>query len=191
MAKKQVIQSLINGGIGVIPTDTIYGIVGSALNQDVVAKIYRLRKRNLKKPLIVLINDFSDLLKFGIKLNPEQETTLMQIWPGPISVILPCAKKSLEYLHRGTKSLAVRMPKTKTLRAILAQAGPLVAPSANFEGQAPATTVAEAKRYFKDSIDFYEDGGKKKIVPSTIIKFNKDKVEVVREGLGINKIKVL
>ncbi len=186
MAKKQVIQNLISGGIGVLPTDTIYGIVGSALNPDVVAKIYRLRKRNLKKPLIVLISGFADLLKLGIKLKSEQEKILKQIWPGPISVILPCPKKSWEYLHRGTRSLAVRMPKNKTLRAILAQTGPLVAPSANFEGQPPATTVAEAKEYFKNNINFYEDGGKKKIIPSTLIKLNRDKVEIIRKGLGLS-----
>ncbi len=147
MAKKQVTTSEIaeilkSGGVGVLPTDTMYGIVGSALNKKTVAKIYKLRYRAPHKPLIVLISSFSDLPKLGIKLKPAEQKILKKIWPAPVSIILPCFKKSLEYLHRGTKTLAVRMPKVKFLTGILAKTGPLVAPSANLEGQPPAKTYS-------------------------------------------------
>lgn len=189
MAKKQIVRILKDGGIGVLPTDTMYGIVGSALNKKTVAKIYRLRKRNLKKPLIILIADFLDLQKLGIKPNALEQKVLKQIWPAPISVILPCSKKSLEYLHRGTKTLAIRMPKNKQLLKLLSETGPLVAPSANHEGQPPAKTIKEAKKYFGNKVDFYVDAGKKNITPSTIIKFNKDRIEIIRPGVGMSNLK--
>ena len=55
------------GGVGIIPTDTIYGMVGSALSKKTVNKIYKLQFRNPKKPLIILISSLSDLSYFGIK----------------------------------------------------------------------------------------------------------------------------
>lgn len=189
MAKKQlttleIAEILKSGGVGVLPTDTMYGIVGSALNKKAVAKIYSLRKRNLKKPLIVLISGYSDLLKLGIKLKLSEGKLLKKIWPAPVSVILPCQKESLKYLHRGTKALAVRMPKNKFLISILSQTGPLVAPSANLEGQPPAKTIKEAKKYFGDRVDFYFDAGKKAIIPSTLIEIKKTGIQILRSGAG-------
>ncbi len=65
------------GGVGVLATDTIYGIVGSALSKKTVERIYSLRKRNLKKPMIVLIGEITDLKFFGIKLNNEERKILV------------------------------------------------------------------------------------------------------------------
>ena len=62
---KYIADVLARGGVGVIPTDTIYGIVGSALDKKTVERIYKLRKRNIKKPLIILIPAATALGKFG------------------------------------------------------------------------------------------------------------------------------
>jgi len=100
---------LKEGALGVIPTDTIYGICGSALKKEVVEKIYRLRKRNFKKPMIILISSINDLQYFRIRLNPFQKRILKQLWPGSVSVILKCPLEKFSYLHRGIKTLALRM----------------------------------------------------------------------------------
>lgn len=168
--------------IGVIPTDTIYGLVGSALNKDVVEHIYKLRKRTPTKPMIILISDLSDLSKFTMQPPGLQLEILNKIWPNPVSVILDCDNPDFEYLHRGTKTLAFRMPNDATLLELLKQTGPLVAPSANFEGEKPATTIEEAKDYFGDSVDFYVDGGKLESEPSTIVKLEGDKFSIIRQG---------
>ncbi len=63
---------LKEGAIGILPTDTIYGICGSALNKKTIGKIYKLRKRNSKKPMIVLICSLNSLKKFEIKLKKWQ-----------------------------------------------------------------------------------------------------------------------
>ena len=169
-----------SGRVGVIPTDTIYGIVGSALDKKVVERIYRLRKRDPKKPMIILIGDICALRLFGIKIDHKMEDALNNVWPGKVSVILPCQSKSFYYLHRGTKTLAFRLPKPLLLRRFLWKTGPLVAPSANINGMPPSKTIAEAKRYFTDGVDFYVNVGSIHSKPSKIIKIEHGKINVVR-----------
>lgn len=179
----QVIKLLKDGKVGVMPTDTIYGIVGSALNPKTVKEIYSLRKRTTDKPMIILISSIEDLQKFDITLTAKQKSFFQKIWPNPVSVVLPCPKEEFKFLHRNKKSLAFRMPNKKMLLNILAKVGPLVAPSANFEKSQPAETIAEAKKYFGDKVSFYVDGGKLKSKPSTIIRLYKDGTRIVlREG---------
>ena len=82
-ASASVVAGLLaKGGVGVIPTDTIYGIVGPALRKDAVERIYRLRKRDPGKPMIILISSADELSKFGIEPTPEALKVLQRVWPG-------------------------------------------------------------------------------------------------------------
>lgn len=185
----QIINLLKKGKIGVIPTDTIYGIVGFALNKKTVEEIYKLRKRSPNKPFIILISSISDLEKFGITLTQKQQEFLSTNWPNPLSVILPVHSEKFKYLHRGMNSLAFRMPKDHDLLEVLQAVGPLVAPSANIEGEKPSETIDQAKKYFGDKVSFYIDGGKIKSQPSTLISLNDDGTyKSLRPGSLDNKI---
>lgn len=180
-----IIKILKSGGVGVIPTDTLYGLVGSAFSNDAVERIYKIKNRDTKKALIILISSFKDLEKFGINLKEDQAKFFAKIWPGKVSVILSCKNKEFKYLHRGTNSLAFRFPAMKSLIEILKKTGPLVAPSANPEGLKPSETITEAKKYFGDSVDFYLAGGSLKCFPSTLVEISKDgEVGVLRGILG-------
>lgn len=170
MHKNEVIRILKCGGIGVFPTDTLYGLLGSALNRKTVGRIYKVRKRNSAKPFIILISAVSDLRQFHIRPGVRVLAFLERVWPGPVSVILNCPEKRFRYLHRGTDTLAFRIPRSKTLRAFLEKTGPLVAPTANFEGETPAGTISGARRYFGGTVDFYFGSSKKHGVPSTLIR---------------------
>lgn len=183
----QALQGIRNRGeIAVIPTDTMYGIVGSALDRKAVEKIYKVRKRTPSKPLIILIDSHARLADFGITLSSDRLKALLKMWPDKITVILPCKSPKFKYLHRGTNKLAFRMPKNTRLLKILRETGPLVAPSANPEGENPAKTLKEAQDYFGAGVDFYIDGGRMKDVPSTIIEIlgmsGRPKVSLIREG---------
>lgn len=180
----QTIDLLKKGKIGVIPTDTIYGIVGSALSPETVEKIYGLRKRASGKPFIILISSIHDLEKFDVVLTSKQKDFLGKFWPNPLSVVLPVTGGKFKYLHRGKNSLAFRMPKDRKLLNLLKQTGPLVAPSANFEGSKAAETMSQAKGYFGNKIAFYADGGKLKSQPSTVIQLYEDGTRIVlRKGI--------
>lgn len=169
-----LVKILKKGGVGVIPTDTLYGVVGSAFSKKTVERIYKVRGRDPKKPCIILISSIHDLQKFGIspELIRANKSMLEKVWPGKVSIVLPVEKKSqkkITYLHRGVESLAFRFPNKKALIAILKKTGPLVAPSANKEGFPPALTISDAKKYFGDTIDFYMSAGTRKSKPSKII----------------------
>ncbi|OGE27500.1 threonylcarbamoyl-AMP synthase [Candidatus Daviesbacteria bacterium RIFCSPHIGHO2_01_FULL_40_11] len=179
----QIIGLLKAGKVGVMPTDTIYGIVGSALNPEIVEGIYTLRKREKDKPFIILVSSIEDLKNFDVSLTKEQRNFLENNWPNPLSIILSVRSDRFQFLHRGKNSLAFRMPENRWLLDILRRVGPLVAPSANPAGVKPAETVEEAKKYFGDQPSFYIDGGKLKSKPSTIVQLLEDGTKIVlREG---------
>lgn len=181
---KEVVHILEDGGVGVLPTDTLYGLVGSALDKKTVQRIYVLRKRNPKKPMIILISSLRDLDFFDVKIDQEIKKFLKKVWPGKVSVVFGCKKERFKHLHRGQDSLAFRMPNEKPLLKLLKKTGPLVAPSANLEGRESAITIADAKKYFKDKVDFYLDLGKLKSKPSTLVQIKDGKIEILRKGSG-------
>lgn len=179
---KEIIKTIKAGGIGVIPTDTMYGIVGGAMNKKTVERIYVVRKRTPTKPLIILISDIKNLNTFKIKIDAGIDKKLKKLWPNKVSVILPCKQKKFEYLHRGTNKLAFRLPKDKKLREFIAATGPIVAPSANTEGDKPSKNIKQAQKYFGADVDFYLDKGDLSIVPSTIVEIENGEMKIIREG---------
>lgn len=179
---EKLIKILVNDGVVVMPTDTIYGIVGRALNPNTVLRIYGARKRSPEKPCIILIDSVAELAKFSINLSSEQEEILEKKWPGPVSIIFDCLEEPFFYLHRGTKTLAFRLPKNTDLQNLIKKTGPLIAPSANPEGEISAEDVSKAKEYFDDLVDLYVDGGKIIGRPSKLIKLHKDgSITILRE----------
>jgi L-threonylcarbamoyladenylate synthase len=180
----EVSTILKKGGVAVIPTDTLYGIVARALDKKAVERIYKIKGRDDGKPVIVLISSFADLKQFGVKLTGEQRMFLDDVWPGKISVILPCSLGKFAYLHQGTKSIAFRMVglRNRNLYNLLRKVGPLAAPSANPQGAEPAKTVWEAKKYFEDDVDVYACGHTRISKPSTLVRYEKGKLVILRQG---------
>lgn len=179
---KDLVDVLKRGSIAVIPTDTIYGIVCSALNKDSVEKVYSIRNRRPDKPVIILISSLEDLTRFGITVTEKERAFLQKVWPGKVSVILPCETSSFSYLHRGTNSLAFRLPDKADLLELLKETGPLIAPSANPEGEKEAKTIEEAKNYFGDLVAVYQNGGALESKPSTLVRLQDGDFEVIRQG---------
>lgn len=176
-----LVNVLKNGGVAVIPTDTIYGVVGQALNKETVERIYKIKKRNPEKPFIILISNFTQLNDFGVALDESKKEVLTEFWPGPVSIIFPAFRENNAYLHRGTSTLAFRMPENKALKDLIQKVGPLVAPSANPEGKEPAKNIQEAKNYFGNAVDCYKDGGEVYGKPSKIIDFTGLELVTIRD----------
>ncbi len=182
MSMQETIARLQAGGIGIVPTDTLYGLVARALDENAVQRVYATKGRAPEKPCIVLIADIADLSLFGITIDQLTSQLLGRLWPGPISIVLPCDKPELTYLHRGTKTLAFRLPADDEFRAFLRETGPLIAPSANPEGKSPATTIAEARTYFGEMVDSYQEAGILSGAPSTLVTIEEGKIRILREG---------
>lgn len=181
---KNIENILQSGGVAVIPTDTIYGMVARAFDKRAVDRVYRVRGRDEKKPCIILVSSFADLNTLGIKINKEQNNFLEKNWPGKVSVVLPCNLKKFEYLHRGTHTLAVRMVggRNKHLLNLIKKVGPIIAPSANPQGLPPARNRREARKYFGDNVDSYICYGLRVGSPSTLVDMNNSEIKILRQG---------
>ena len=151
----EITRLLACGGVGILRTDTLYGLVARADDEAAVQRIYKLKGRDDDKSPIVLIDGIDQMYE---QPGGEMSNLLNSVWPGPVSVIVP-SNHAPTWIRRGNDSVAYRMPDDKAIRRLVRITGPLIAPSANPQGDAPAMNVDEAQRYFGDKIDFYVDGG--------------------------------
>lgn len=169
-----------SGSIGIIPTDTIYGVVARAQDKNAVSRLYNLKNRE-RKPGTLIAANISQLESLGLKARYLK--AVEQYWPGAVSVVIPCADPALEYIHQGKMSLAVRVPSNSNLQQLLEETGPILTSSANHPSEAPANTINKAKEYFGDQVDFYIEGGDlSRNEPSTIVRVVDDEIEILRQG---------
>lgn len=179
LTDKELISMINNGAVGVIPTDTIYGLVALAGNKKAANKVLMIKGRK-NKPGTLIASDLGQLVELGIKRRYLK--AVEQFWPGAVSVILP-VPANLDYLHGGLMTLPVRITDNKKLLKLLNKIGPIITTSANLPDQKPAENIDEAKKYFGDNVDFYVDGGQVSSgPPSTIIRIIDDAIEIVRQG---------
>jgi tRNA threonylcarbamoyl adenosine modification protein (Sua5/YciO/YrdC/YwlC family) len=177
LSDPKLIELLKNGAVGVIPTDTVYGLVCRAANPESVERLYALKSRDHKPGTLIAAN-IDQLVELGIKARYLK--AVEQFWPGAVSVETP---HHIDYLNMSTGRQAIRIPDVEPLRKLLEQVGVLQTTSANDPGEPVATTMAEAEAYFGDRVDFYVDGGDlSNRPPSTIIKVIDDAIEIIREG---------
>lgn len=172
-----LVATLQAGGVAVIRTDTLYGIVARADDEQAVTRVYDIKHRDQTKSPIVLIADQSQLYDAPADgIVP----TLELMWPGPYSIILP-GEHAPHWISRDNGSVAYRIPARDDLRYLLRQTGPLIAPSANPEGQPPAATIQQAIDYFGDVVDLYVDGGEVTDTrPSTLLRFDGNRFAKLR-----------
>jgi L-threonylcarbamoyladenylate synthase len=172
-----VAREILKGELVCCPTDTLYGLLGSALNPKAVEKVYRIKGRERSKPLIVLFKSVEEALELGVGL-PE---ALKELYPAPLTVIAPLKESSpfREIFNR--EDLAVRIPKDQFLLKLIELSTPLFAPSANPSGLKPAESCRECSEYFKGKVPLCVEGRSGKL-PSTIVSLLGGKVKVLREG---------
>jgi len=176
---EQLIAALEGGAVGVVPTDTIYGLVARASDEAAVARLYAVKHREHKPGTLIAAN-VEQLVELGLKRRYLK--AVEHLWPDRLSVIIPTGD-SLDYLRQGVPGLAVRIPSDENVQALLLKTGPLLTTSANMPGEPPANTLAEAQKYFDGLLDFYVDGGDLSgRPPSTVIRVVDDTIEVVRQG---------
>lgn len=175
----EAIEQLLDGAVGVLPSDTVYGLMTRAQDPKAVARFYALKQRE-HKPGTVVAASVEQLIELGV---PEAQLRRVEhLWPNSLSVEMPLGD-DLAYLHQETGRQAYRVVADERLRSILERTGPLVTSSANRPGEPGSVVIDEAWDYFGDKVDFYVDGGDLSgRAPSTIIKLTQQGVEVIRQG---------
>ena len=184
-------QSLFEGKLVAIPTETVYGIAADAMNEHAVQRMYEVKGRPKNHPVIVHISKF-DLISFWTLEIPEYlDSLIKKFWPGPLTIILRRSKNAQDWITGGQDTIGLRMPKhEKTLELLkeFHQRGGkgLAAPSANKFGRVSPTSLADVLsdigKALNDS-DWVLDGGKSKIgIESTIIDCTQGNPKILRPG---------
>jgi L-threonylcarbamoyladenylate synthase len=174
-----------------IPTETVYGLAGNAYSNKATSKIFKLKKRPKKNPLIVHYYNLN-ILKKDCIINKKFLKLYKKFCPGPISFILKLKKNSLisKNVSNNKETLAVRFPKHPLTRKVLKNLKyPLAAPSANISTKISPVSKQDVIDEFGKKIKFVLDGGQSKIgMESTIISLI-NKPQILRLG-GIEKNKI-
>lgn len=181
---KEAAELLRKGGIVAIPTETVYGLAGNALDGSVTQKIYKAKGRPSDNPLIVHISEYSQWAPL-VKEIPESAKALAdKFWPGPLTVILPKSELIPDEVSGGLDTVAVRMPSDEIARKIISEAGvPLAAPSANTSGNPSPTSAKHVIDDLSGKIDAIVDGGNCDVgVESTVISLAVSPPRLLRPG---------
>ncbi|GMH32545.1 hypothetical protein BSKO_00379 [Bryopsis sp. KO-2023] len=199
-----IAELLRNGGVGIIPTDTLPAVVCDSGNKDAVEKLYEIKEMNPKKPLSILVGGFSHIGTYTLGFPASNEpgvrdtfTVAKQVLPGPYTFILPASKQlpkqCVDYESGKSKqrrSVGVRWANDPICQAILEMLErPLLCSSMHIEGQdGEAFELPDAmslmEYYSLSGIDFMVDAGKRVAVESTIVDMTGRAPVVIREGPG-------
>tara|TARA_Y100000590_G_scaffold347623_1_gene398314 strand:- start:621 stop:1553 length:933 start_codon:yes stop_codon:yes gene_type:complete len=188
---KKAIKYLNNDQCVAIPTETVYGLAGNAYSNKATSKIFKLKKRSKKNPLIVHYYNLK-ILKRDCEINNNFIKLYKKYCPGPISFVLKLKKNSLisKNVTNKKNTVAVRFPKHPLTRKLLKSLNyPLAAPSANISSKISPVSKKDVIDEFGKKIKFILDGGRSKIgLESTILNLI-NKPQILRLG-GIEKNKL-
>lgn len=141
--------ALARGAVVLLPTDTIPGFHARVDDPRALAQLAALKGREADKPFIVLAASREQAASVVAPLDARTEAFVARCWPGPFSLVLPARAGVSAALTAGSGRVAVRVPDLAWLRELAhAAGGPLASTSANFAGEPPATTFAEAVARF-------------------------------------------
>jgi L-threonylcarbamoyladenylate synthase len=180
---RAVADSLLSGGIAILPTETVYGLSASALDTDAIERIIGAKGRADGKPFIILA-ETTDQAKSLFNEWPSRAQRLADaFWPGPVSLVLNKSELVPSAATAGGETVAVRVPGLALLRRVISLAGvPLVSTSANRSDCPPPQTADEAVRQLGLAVDYVVDKGPQGTVPSTLVDLTEGSLRILREG---------
>lgn len=177
--------------LAAIPTETVYGLAGNALDENAVAKIFAVKNRPFFDPLIVHAGS-KEAFEPYISEWPEAATLLAErFWPGPLTLLLPRTSLISDLVTSGMERVAVRVPNHRlTLELLSRLSFPLAAPSANPFGYISPTRPEHVAAQLGDKISFILDGGPCTVgIESTIVGFPDGVPTIYRlGGLSVESI---
>lgn len=175
---------LKNGGIVAFPTDTVYGIGASAINDQAIVRIYEAKQRPRHMALPLLIADRSELATVASSVPDVAWKLAERFLPGGLTLVLQKAPWVSTIATAGGNTIAVRIPDHPIPIALIRGLGvPLIGTSANISGKPSPVTADEVSRQMGDKLDFIIDGGQcPQAVASTVIDLTGGIPRILRQG---------
>jgi L-threonylcarbamoyladenylate synthase len=182
--RKLAAEVIANGGLIAFRTDTFYGIGADPLNDLAVSRIKSLKGREEGKPILLLVGNLLDVDPLLSARPPVFEVLAEQLWPGPLTIVVPAAVDLPDEITAGTKSVGLRLPDDIEVRKLVSICGGrLTATSANLSGSAAAVSAEDVEKSFPTGIDLIIDGGVVTVTkPSTVIDATVNPPKLIREG---------
>jgi L-threonylcarbamoyladenylate synthase len=184
-AVRQAAARLRRGELVVLPTETVYGLAANALDPEAVARIYDVKGRPRRNPIIVHVASLA-MARRCVACWPSAAAHLAAaFWPGPLTLVLPRAPVIPAVVTAGGGTVGVRWPSHPLVQAVIRACGfPLAAPSANLAGQVSPTTAAHVVKTLGDRIPLIVDGGPCQVgIESTVLDLSVRPPRVLRPGM--------
>ena len=183
---KTVIECLLDGGVIIYPTDTIYGLGCDIFQHKAVERICRIKHVDpAKAQLSFICYDLSDLSNYTKSISTPLYRMLKTYLPGPYTFILPASKQVPRILKSRKDTIGLRVPDNVIARSLIKELGhPILSSSLPGEMVEEYTDPDMIHDKFEHLVDIVVDGGIGGITPSTVVDCTGDVPEVIRKGLG-------
>ena len=178
------VQTLANGGLVAIPTETVYGLSAAINNEDAIAKIFVVKGRPNNHPLIVHIAQIDELHNVAVDIHHDAIKLAHACWPGPLTLLLKRNQNVPMIVAGGRETVAVRIPDNAFTRQLIINLGsPIAAPSANRFGKVSPTTAQHVCDDLQNDVDLIVDDGASSVgIESTIVDFTVSPPQLLRPG---------
>jgi tRNA threonylcarbamoyl adenosine modification protein (Sua5/YciO/YrdC/YwlC family) len=184
---KTIVDCLMNGGVIIYPTDTIYGLGCDIFQQEAIEKICRIKNVEPQKAQLSFVcYNLNDLSRYTKGISTPLYRMLKEYLPGPYTFVLPASREVPKILKSKKNTIGLRIPDNNIAREIVkALHHPILSASLPGEMVEEYTDPHLIYENFKDIADIVVDGGPGGMVPSTIIDCTKEEYEVLRMGAGV------
>ena len=185
----KIVEVVNSSGLVISPTDTVYGIMGDALNEDVIRRVYSAKKRSYSKPLILLMSSVDMIKEYTECISDVEEKLINKFLPGLMTIILKKNEKISSLICNGGDYVGIRIPDNKDLIDIINKLGrPVISTSANISDRDVITRVDMISDELLFGIDYVYDGGEINSLSSTIIRVVDGKLVILRRGELVDDI---
>jgi L-threonylcarbamoyladenylate synthase len=181
-ARQRAAAVLNDGGLVVVPTDTVYGVLANPFHPEGANRVFAARQAARTVPLPVVIHNPRQLPALARDVSETAERLMASYWPGPLTLLLRAGETMAWDLGDDVSAVAFRMPAEPVVLQILASTGPLACTAASIAGDPPPTTVEEAQAALGEAVDLYIDGGQRAGRASTVVDVSRGGAEVRRVG---------
>lgn len=187
MKLNNINEILNNDGVIAFVTDTVWGIGCLPDSEKAVQRIYEIKHREAKKPLILMSNEIYNLFEY-VKQPIEKEAQILikKHFPGALTLVLEKSPKTPDYITSGLSTVGIRIPDNNVFAELCANISGhvLATTSANISGEPPALSYEEALKYIGNKVDLViqDYGATAKGIASTVAGFKNDKIIVYRQG---------
>ena len=188
----QLVEALKQGEIIVVPTDSIYALVGDLNHRQVLDKICKLvDKKPNRVNLSILCKDLSNLSMYTHHLDNATYKLMNRLLPGPFTFILKASSNVPKIFRQNKKTIGIRVPDNAIVQALIEALGnPLVSTSIHSEDeiQTYLTEIEEIYEVWQDKVEWIVDGGTGGNIGSTVIDAVGEEPFIIREGKGMELI---